>query len=164
MGPMATPSAFNPAQTPMAWPLSFSGNTLVIVESVLGMIIASAAPMKTRQKISWVGLPENAAPRLARPKTTNPAVSIFPRPILSPRPPEVIMREPESIVYTLTIHNSCELVAPSCFWIVGKATFITVISRIQTRTLIEMVISVHHLSRYMRAAKVSFVVVNFSAN
>ena len=45
-----------PAHTPMALPRSFGGKTLVMIESVAGMMNAPPMPMNARVAISWSGV------------------------------------------------------------------------------------------------------------
>ena len=55
--PRVPPAPANPAQIPTALGRSSGGNTLVIVDSVPGMISAAPIPMIARTAISWDGVP-----------------------------------------------------------------------------------------------------------
>ena len=52
-GPSATPTPAVPAHTPIALPRSFAGKTLVMIESVAGMMNAPPMPMNARVAMSW---------------------------------------------------------------------------------------------------------------
>ena len=52
-GPRAPPRPATPAQTPMALPRSWAGNTLVMIDRVAGMMNAPPMPMKARVAMSW---------------------------------------------------------------------------------------------------------------
>ena len=54
-GPRPMPIAAMPAQIPMAFPRSSRGNTLVMIESVAGMMSAAPTPIAARIAIRWLG-------------------------------------------------------------------------------------------------------------
>ena len=49
-----------PAQTPIALPRSLGGKTLVMIDSVAGMMNAPPMPMNARVAMSWSALLANA--------------------------------------------------------------------------------------------------------
>jgi hypothetical protein len=57
----------------MARARSSRGKTLVMIDSVAGMINAPPIPMNARVAISWFALPASADAMEPIPKTTNPA-------------------------------------------------------------------------------------------
>ena len=73
IGPRPIPSAETPAQTPIAFARSVGFvNTLVMIESVAGMMNAPPTPMSPRVKMSAVALGAKAdnnepIPKIARP-------------------------------------------------------------------------------------------------
>src|SRR5215216_1422558 len=81
------PAPATPAHTPTAPARSSGGNTLVTIESVIGMIIAAPTPEAARSAIRTPGLSTKTAPAEATPKTTNPVSRTPLRPCRSPRAP-----------------------------------------------------------------------------
>src|SRR5829696_3508524 len=81
------PAPATPAHTPTAPARSSGGNTLVTIESVIGMIIAAPTPETVRSAISAPGLSTKTAPAEAVPNTTNPTSSTSLRPWRSPKAP-----------------------------------------------------------------------------
>src|SRR5215203_5006891 len=81
------PAPATPAHTPTAPARSSGGNTLVTIESVIGMIIAAPTPEAARSAIRTPGLSTKTAPAEAVPKTTNPASNTPLRPCRSPKAP-----------------------------------------------------------------------------
>ena len=71
-GPSATPTPAVAAQTPMALPRSRAGNTLVMIDSVAGMMNAPPMPMNARLAISGTGEPAIAEASEPSPNTTKP--------------------------------------------------------------------------------------------
>ena len=71
-GPRPMPMAAVPAHTPMARPRSSRGKTLVMIDSVAGMISAAPRPMRTRSTMSWFTLPAKMTAALAPPKRMRP--------------------------------------------------------------------------------------------
>ena len=81
-----------PAHTPIALPRSFVGKTLVMIESVAGMMNAPPMPMKARVAMSWSDVVASAENSEPSPKTIRPSCSAPRRPKRSPRLPAVSSR------------------------------------------------------------------------
>ena len=67
----------------------------VRIESVVGMIAAAPTPIRAREAISSVELPEMAASSEPAPKIASPTISAFLRPKRSPRLPAISSRTGE---------------------------------------------------------------------
>ena len=90
---MATATPAVAAQMAMAWARSFrSVNTLVMIDSVAGMISAPPTPMRARVAMSWSALVENDDRIDAMPMIDRPMASAPRRPKRSPREPIVSSR------------------------------------------------------------------------
>ena len=110
-GPSTPARPAVPAQMPIALPRSSGGNTLVMIDSVAGMMNAPPMPMNARVDDQLVGrLDANAEASEPRPNTTSPTCSAPRRPNLSPRLPAVSSRPANTSVYESTIH---------CSWLFG---------------------------------------------
>jgi hypothetical protein len=126
---MATATPAVAAHMAMAWARSFrTVKTLVMIESVAGMISAPPMPMIARVTISWLALPAkadriDALPMMARPRASAPR-----RPKRSPRLPIVSSRPAKTRTYASTTHWSWLVVAPRSFCRVGMATLTIVLS------------------------------------
>src|SRR5829696_3270138 len=81
------PAPATPAHTPTAPLRSSGGNTLVTIESVIGMIVAAPTPETVLSAISAPGLSAKTAAAEAIPNTTNPTSSTSLRPWRSPKAP-----------------------------------------------------------------------------
>lgn len=88
-GPRRVPRAATPAHTPIACPRSLGGNTLVMMESVEGMIRAPPIPMTAREAIRTSAEPAKAAATEPDTNTRSPAFRASFRPNRSPRAPMV---------------------------------------------------------------------------
>ena len=77
---------------PIALPRSSTGKTMVMIDSVAGMMKAPPTPMNARVAISWVELSDIAASSDPRPNTTRPNCSAPTRPKRSPSAPAVRSR------------------------------------------------------------------------
>ncbi len=89
VGPSTPARPAVPAHTPMALPRSPGGKTLVMIDSVAGMMNAPPMPMNARVAISWSALFANADASEPIPNTTSPICSAPRRPNRSPRLPAV---------------------------------------------------------------------------
>jgi len=78
--PSTPPAPANPLHTATARAFSSAGKTLVIVESVPGMIRAAPAPDRMRQPISAAGDVVNAETAAVTPKMMMPATRVDRRP------------------------------------------------------------------------------------
>ena len=83
------PRPDTPAHTPMARPRSSSGNTLVRIDRVDGMMNAPPTPISARVAISWAGLVAAADSADPAANTTIPICSAPLRPKRSPKLPAV---------------------------------------------------------------------------
>ena len=81
-----------PDQMPIALPRSSRGKTLVMIDSVAGMISAPPTPIAARTAISPSAESTNSTARLAPPNSTSPACSASLRPKRSPSVPMVSSR------------------------------------------------------------------------
>ena len=130
---MPTPAV--PAHTPIARPRSCGGKTLVMIDSVAGMISAPPMPMNARVAISWSAEPANAEASEPRPKSTYPACSAPRRPYRSPSAPMVSSRPANTSVYESTIHCTWLFDASRSRISVGMATLRIELSRTMTSRL-----------------------------
>ena len=80
------------AHTPIALPRSRAGNTLVMIDSVAGMMNAPPMPMNARVAMSCSDDVANADASEPSPNTTSPTCSAPRRPKRSPRLPPVSSR------------------------------------------------------------------------
>ena len=121
--PSTPPPAATPTHVPTALPRSSGGNTVVITDSVTGMIIAAPTPIRPRSAISSPGPFRKIAASEETPKMPTPAASTGLRPIRSPSAPAGRSRAAKVSAYAATIHCSCVCVAPVLRAISGSATF-----------------------------------------
>ena len=85
--PSTPPPAATPTHVPTALPRSSGGKTVVITDSVTGMIIAAPTPIAARSAISSLGPSTKTAATEERPKRARPEASTGLRPIRSPSAP-----------------------------------------------------------------------------
>ena len=121
--PSTPPPAATPTHVPTALPRSSGGKTVVITDSVTGMIIAAPTPMAPRSAISSPGPFRKIAASEERPKMPSPAARTGLRPIRSPIAPAGRSSAAKASAYAATIHCSCVCEAPVLRAISGSATF-----------------------------------------
>ena len=92
-GPMPTPMPATAAQMPIAFARSSAGKTLVMIDSVVGMISAPPMPMSDLVAMSMLADSAKAEASDAPPKMTNPATSAPRRLKRSPSAP-IVSRRP----------------------------------------------------------------------
>src|SRR3954451_12825832 len=144
-GPSASASAETPAHVPTARPRAAGGKVFEMIERVPGIMNAAPMPCSARPATSQscVG---------ARPmRALDPANMITPvrktrrRPKMSPRRPPVTSSTANVSVYALTVHSRLLRLAPRSRWMLGSATFTTVLSSMIMNSAKHMAASVHHL-------------------
>ncbi len=121
--PSTPPPAATPTHVPTALPRSSGGKTVVITDSVTGMIIAAPTPIAPRSAISSPGPFAKMAASEERPKRPRPAARTGLRPIRSPIAPAGRSSAAKANAYAVTIHCSCVCEAPVLRAISGSATF-----------------------------------------
>ena len=92
IGPIAMPIPDTAAQIAIAFGRSSLGKMLVRIDSVVGMIAAAPTPIRAREAISSVELPEIDANSDPSPKIPRPTKSARLRPKRSPRVPAASRR------------------------------------------------------------------------
>ena len=151
--PATGPSAMAMPATPDQMPIAMARSrgtvkTLVMIESVAGMISAAPSPITARAPTSWLTPPEKAAAPDATPKITRPMVSAPLRPNRSPSAPKVRRKPANTSVYESTTHCSPVMLVPRSFWRVGSATLTMVLSITITRRLTQSTARVSHRRSY----------------
>ena len=96
--PTSPPLPATPAQMPIAWARSSSGNVEVITDSVTGMIIDAPMPATTRAAIMNAIDGASAAPTLDRKNSPRPLTSTGLRPHRSPIAPKGMSSEASATV------------------------------------------------------------------
>ena len=109
--------------------------TLVMIDSVAGMMSAAPRPITARAPTSWLTPLENAAAVDATPKITRPTVSAPLRPKRSPSAPKVRRSPANTSVYASTTHWRPVMLVPRSRWRVGSATLTIVLSITMTSRL-----------------------------
>ena len=128
-GPMATAMPAVADQMAMAWARSRrSVNTLVMIESVAGMISAAPMPMIARVAMRWLALVAKAEAIDAEPMIVRPMARAPRRPNRSPSEPIVSSRPANTRMYESTTHWSWLVDASRSRCNVGRATFTIVLS------------------------------------
>jgi hypothetical protein len=112
-----------PAHTPTARSRVSGGNVAVMIDSVVGMIIAAPTPITARTAISWPASLSWVATSAPPPKTARPASRTPRRPRRSPMAPAGSRSPAKTSAYASTIHCSCVVDAPVARAMSGSATF-----------------------------------------
>ena len=145
-GPNAPLAPATAAHAPMARPRSFgSWKTLVSSDNVEGMISAPPIPIATRTAMRWPMLVASGAVSDEAPKMMRPACRALARPKRSPSAPIVRSRPAKTRTYASTIHCRSDALAWKVRWMVGRATFSTVLSSPISTKLRQRTPRVHHL-------------------
>ena len=152
--PSTPPPAATPTHVPTALPRSSGGKTVVITDSVTGMIIAAPTPMTPRSAISSPGLFRKIAASEERPKRPRPAARTGLRPILSPIAPAGRSSAAKASAYAATIHCSCVCEAPVLRASSGCATFR--LATAPTTIISERHITLSTAPRRLRSSRKSF--------
>ena len=128
--PIEAPADATNEKTPIAFACSpGSGNIVTIIPRITAEASAPPTPWTKRAAISISGLTDSPHSSEARVKTARPARKTVRRPIRSPSRPASSSRPPNAIRYALTTHASPAAENPRSSWIVGRATFTIVWSR-----------------------------------
>ncbi len=126
---MATATPAVADQMAMAWARSRrSVKTLVMIDSVAGMISAAPMPMIARVAMRWLASVANAEAIDAVPMIVRPMARAPRRPNRSPSEPIVSSRPAKTRMYESTTHWSWLVEASSSRCSVGRATFTIVLS------------------------------------
>ena len=144
--PITAPPAATPTQVPTAFPRSSGGKTVVITESVTGMIRAAATPRTARIAISVPGESTNSAANEAAPNRASPTASKGFRPKRSPIAPAGRSSAAKTIAYASTIHSSSVCDAPVSRAIPGRAT-------LRLATAATTIIRARHMTRKTAARR-----------
>ena len=121
-GPITAAMPLTPPMIPKMGARSFGLNSACSVASACGTMSAENAPCTTREATSMSPLTANAPSADASVKPATPMRKVRWRPRMSPNRPPVTSSTANASMYPLTIHSSCEAVAPSSVRIDGSAT------------------------------------------
>ena len=148
-GPSARPRPETPAQIPIACGSLGRGKVATKIESDSGFISAAPVPCSARKMISCSAVCDSAHATENPVKSTRPTINMRLRPKRSPSLPPSRINAANTRMYALMIH--CRPLCDGCrsFWIVGSATFTTVLSSMIMNSAKHIANSVSHMRRLL---------------
>ena len=156
-GPRASPRPETPAQIPIACGSLGRGNVATRIDSDSGFISAAPVPCSARKMISCSAVCDSAHATENTVNSTRPTMNMRLRPKRSPSLPPRRISAAKTRMYALMIHCRPLCDGSRSCWIVGSATFTTVLSSMIMNSAKHIANSVSHMRRLLRTGVVGAV-------